>query len=309
MRYYLTDFENYIKNNVIQNLSEEIFCIIEKLANEVGSPEYSKAPQFNKNNRLNKLRKKKSSDLNDLDWNSYRQFQPTEFVKREGLDINIFNIRKCLNILTEKNYDTILNNISSEFDQVISTKTPNDILVLCNLFYEIVSTNILFSNLYAKLYKDLIDKSDNLSNIIDKNIKLSRDKIDEINYIDPDINYDKFCENNKINEKKRAEFTFLSNLMKYDILSYDKIYDIIEYLFLKLDDYIQEGNKKNELDEVSELIYVLVINSLNIVKQKDNNKYDIIVNNIKKIANMKVKTTPGITNKCIFKHMDLLDEL
>jgi hypothetical protein len=303
MRYYLKDFENYIKNNDIQNLSEEIFCIIKKLANEVESPEYTKAPQFNK------LRKKKSSDLNDLEWNSFRQFQPTEFVKQEGLDINIFYIRKYLNILTEKNYDTILDKISSEFVKVILAKTSNDILILCNLFYEIVSTNILFSNLYAKLYKDLIDKSDNLSNIVDKNIRLYRDKIDEINYIDPYINYDKFCENNKINEKKRAEFTFFSNLMKYGIVHYDKIYDIIQYLFLKLDNYIQEGNKKNELDEISELIYVLVINSLNTVKQNDNNKYDIIVNNIKKIANMKVKTTPGISNKCIFKHMDLLDKL
>ena len=303
MRYYLTDFENYVKNNDIQNLSEEIFSIIEKLANEVGSPEYSKVPQFNK------LRKKKPSELNDFDWNSIRQFQPTEFVKREGLDINIFNIRKCLNILTEKNYDSILDNISSEFDQVISTKTPNDILVLCNLFYEIVSTNILFSNLYAKLYKDLINKSDNLSNILHKNIELSKNKIDEINYIDPDVDYDKFCENNKINEKKRAEFTFFSNLMKYNIVSQDKIFNIIEYLCFKLDDYIQEGNKKNELDEISELIYILVTNTLNILKTDDNDKYNIIVNNIKKIANMKVKTTPGVTNKCIFKHMDILDEL
>lgn len=303
MRYYLTDFENYIKNNDIQNLSEEIFSIIEKLANEVGAPEYSKVPQFNK------LRKKKTSELNDFDWNSIRQFQPTEFVKREGLDINIFNIRKCLNILTEKNYDSILDNISNEFDQVISTKTPNDILVLCNLFYEIVSTNILFSNLYAKLYKDLINKSNNLSNILHKNIELSKNKIDEINYIDPDVDYDKFCENNKINEKKRAEFTFFSNLMKYDIVSQDKIFNIIEYLSLKLDDYIHEGNKKNELDEISELIYILVTNILNILKTDDNDKYNIIVNNIKKIANMKVKTTPGVTNKCIFKHMDILDEL
>ena len=117
----------------------------------------------------------KSSDIDDEYWNSIRQFQPTEFIKREGLDINIFNIRKCLNILTEKNYTTILTNISNEFDQVILTKTPNDILVLCNLFYEIVSTNIIFSNQYAKLYKDIINKSglnviaaDNLSDAAKK---------------------------------------------------------------------------------------------------------------------------------------------
>jgi len=309
MRYYLTDFENYIKNNDINNLSNETFDIIEKLANEVGAPEYCKVPQFNKNNALNKIRKKKISDIDDDDWNSIRQFQPTEFTKREGLDINIFNIRKCLNILTEKNYTTILSNISNEFDQVILSKTPNDILVLCNVFYDIVSSNIIFSNQYAKLYKDIIDKSDNLSKTLDKNIELIKNKIDEISYIDPDIDYDKFCENNKVNEKTRAEFTFYTNLLKYNIVSYDKIYNIIKYLILKIENYIEECNKKNELDELSELIYILISNSLNTIKNNDINKYNEIVNYIEKISNLKVKTTPGITNKCIFKHMDLLDEL
>jgi len=309
MRYYLTDFENYIKNNDISNLSDEIFNIIEKIANEVGAPEYSKVPQFNKNNILNKIRKKKTTDINDDDWNSIRQFQPTEFIKREGLDINIFNIRKFLNILTEKNYTTILNNISNEFDEVILSKTPNDILVLCNLFYEIVSTNIIFSNQYAKLYKDIINKSDNLYKILDKNIKLTKSKIDEISYIDPDINYDKFCENNKVNEKNRAEFTFYTNLLKYNIVSYDQIYNIIEYVILKVENFIKEGNKKNELDELSEIIYILISNSLNTIKDNDINKYNIIINYTQKISELKVKTTPGITNKCIFKHMDLLDEL
>lgn len=303
MRYSLDDFENYIKTNNIQKLNDETQNIIEKIASEVNAPEYSKTPQFNK------LRKKKYNDFNDDDWNSIRQFQPTEFVKREGLDINLFNVRKCLNVLTDQNYNTILQKISNEFDEVINTKTPNDILVLCNLFYEISSSNILFSSLCAKLYKNLINKSDNLTNIVLKNIEYCKKSIDKITYIDPDENYDKFCENNKFNEKNRANFTFLTNLMKNDIIEYNIIYDIIEYLFYKLNSLIKEGNKKNELDEISELIYILVSNSFNIIKDNDNKKYEYIFKSVEEITKLKVKTTPGITNKCIFKHMDLLDEL
>ena len=92
-------------------------------------------------------------------------------------------------------------------------------------------------------------------------------------------------------------------------MSYDKIYNIIKYLILKIENYIEECNKKNELDELSELIYILISNSLNTIKDNDINKYNEIVNYIEKMSNLKVKTTPGITNKCIFKHMDLLDEL
>lgn len=303
MRYSLHDFESYVKNNNIKNLSEETLDIIEKLANEVGAPEYSKTPQFNK------LRRKKNNELNDDDWNCIRQFQATEFIKREGLDINLFNVRKSLNILTDKNYDTILEKISNEFDEVITTKTPNDVLVLCNLFYEIASSNILFSSLCAKLYKDLIIKTNHLTSIVTKNIELCIKSIDEITYIDPDYNYDKFCENNKLNEKTRSQFNFLTSLMKNDIISYTCIYEIIEKLFTKLHILIKEGNKKNELDEISELNYILVSNSFNIIRDNDNKKYDYIFKSVKEISELKVKTTPGISNKCIFKHMDLLDEL
>lgn len=303
MRYSLDDFENYIKNNNIENLNEETLAIIEKIASEVGAPEYSKTPQFNK------LRKKKFNEFNDNEWNTIRQFQATEFIKREGLDINLFNVRKCLNVLTDKNYDTILEKISNEFNEVISTKTPNDVLVLCNLFYEICSQNILYSSLCAKLYTDLINISENLLNIVTKNIELSKKQIDEITYIDPDENYDKFCENNKLNEKIRSQFTFFTNLMKNDVISYTFIYNIIEYLFTKLHYLIKEGNKKNELDEISELIYILVSNSFNKIRDNDNKKYDYIFKSVEEISRFKVKTTPGVSNKCIFKHMDLLDEL
>lgn len=56
-------------------------------------------------------------------------------------------------------------------------------------------------------------------------------------------------------------------------------------------------------------MYVVIYNSYQSIKDQDENLYNNIYKKIEVIANMKVKNTPGITNKSIFKHMDLLDEL
>ena len=308
MRYSLEDFLTYIKNNNIDKLPEETIEILSLLENQVGAPEYSKAPQFKHNvNNFNK--KKKSSDHLYDDWDTIRNFQPTEIVKREGLDVNLYQVRKLLNMLSDKNYDKISNDIMEQFDFVIKNKTPNDLYVLSNLFYEITSSNLLYSSLSAKLYCKLVTKSENLLNILNNNINNSETKINNIKYTDPEINYDKFCEDNKSNEKIRAEFGFYTNLMKNKLINYKTITNIIDKLFSALDNYIESGNKKNELDEISEIIYLVIYNSYQNIKEDDNELYQTIYKKVETIASMKVKNTPGITNKCIFKHMDLLDEL
>ena len=288
MKYTLCDFENYIKNNDIKKLNNDTLTIIENI--------------------VNKLQKKQNFGLNNLNYTTENALPVTKIIKPCGLNINLFNIRKYLNIITYKNYNIILNNISNEFDEVITNKTQNDVLILCELFYEISSSNILLSSLYATLYKDIIDKSDYLTNITN-NIQLYKKMIDDITYFDPDNDYDNFCENNKLNEKIRAKFTFLSNLMNHDIIDYNIVYDFIEYSFFKLNYFIKDGKKKNELNELSELIYILVFNSFKKIKDNNINKYNNIVELIKTITNLTIKTSPGLTNKCIFKHIDLLEQI
>lgn len=310
MRYYLSDFENYISQNKLQNLPDKTLNIITQLASQVGAPEYVKTPQFKPNyTNFNRRRKKENEFIDDNDWETFRNFQTTEIVKHEGLDINLHKMRKSLNILTSKNYSKILNEIVEEFDFVMKNKTPNDVLVISNLFYEIVSANTLYSNLSAKLFKELYDKTDNFKKILDQNVKNIELKINNIKYIDPDIDYDLFCDNNKNNEKIRGEFLFLSNLVKINVVSIESAKNIIDILFNTLNRYIEEKDKKNEIDELSEIIYIFVSNVFNLIKNFDNEKSNNIFSTIENISKMKMKTTPGISNKCIFKHMDLLDEL
>jgi len=306
MRYILSDFKNYIINNPLQKLPNEINDIINKLVYEVGSPEYNKAPQFKQ--QFNNLKYPKKDNKLNNDWNYVKNFNTTKFNKQDGLENNMNNVRKLLNIITEKNYSKILEKIIKEID-VIAMKTPNDLLVFSKFIFDIISCHSLYSNLYAKLFTDLFDKLNNFKNLLDELKSNYKNKIFDITYCNPEIDYDKFCENNKRNEKNRAEFIFLSNLMNFNIIDYIIIYKLIISLFNILEEYIEKNDKKNEIDELSEIIYLVVTTSISKIKINNIENYNTIYSKVKQISNMKVKTSPGITNKCIFKHMDLLDKL
>ena len=182
-------------------------------------------------------------------------------------------------------------------------------LYLCDRIFDIVSSNILYSDIYAKLYKDLINEFSIFNDILIKNFKQIEYRFVNIEYCDPEQDYNKFCENNKTNELLRSKCAFYVNLMRENIIEKEAIAQIIINLFTTLNNMIAVKTKKNELDELSELLYIMIINSYNYIKKEYPDLATEIYNNIVKITKTKIKNEPGITNKCIFKHMDILDEI
>jgi hypothetical protein len=313
IRYSLDDFNKILDNGVINQLPDKTINIINILATQVGAPEYIKTPQF-KNKISNAMgngirRKKKNQEINDNDWGIIRSFQATEFLKKEGIDKHIFSIRKYLNMITLNTHIKLKESIIEEINTVVSTKTPNDLNQLCEEIFNIISCNILYSDIYAKLYKDLINKFSIFNDILIKNLSELNNKINNIQYCDPENDYNKFCENNKNNELLRANCTFYINLMKEGIIKVSNISEIIVNLLDILQKMIDTKTKKNELDEFVEIIYIFITNSYELIKQQDKKFAKDIYNHVLHITNLKIKEEVGITNKCIFKYMDILDEI
>jgi hypothetical protein len=322
IRYSLEDFNNILNTGLINQLPDETIQIINMLATQVGAPEYIKTPQFknkigasmvggvnNGGNNNGIRRKKKYPEINDNDWEAIRSFQTTEFNKKEGIYTHIHAIRKYLNMITINTYLKLKESIIEEINIVISTKTPNDLNVLCNELFNIVNSNILYSDIYAQLYKDLITQFAVFKDILMKNFSQLENNFNNIEYYDPEVDYDKFCENNKKNELLRSNCSFYVNLMKEGIIEVTAISNIITNLFNILQQQISEKTKKNELDELAEIIYIFITNSYELIKKNDEQISKNIYDNVLRITNTKIKDEPGITNKCIFKHMDILDEI
>ena len=128
--------------------------------------------------------------------------------------------------------------------------------------------------------------------------------------MDSNVNYDKFCEINKINEKRKALATFYINLMYNGMIPKNKIMIITKNLLSQIYHFISQEDKRNEVDELTENIAILYKKDI-FDNEKELNNYlidNLTINQvIEKIANSKVKDYKSLTNKSLFKFMDMID--
>lgn len=319
-RYSIADIENIIFNGIQLELPLDVIQIITSIANQVGAADYIRTPQFNKKNATggaglpqnpgngysSNKRRNKNNEIQDEDWDTIRKFQTTEIKKKDGIDANIDNIRKHLNKITEKNYDKMYEQICNEID-VITEATTDELDKIGDAIFTIASGNAFYSKTYAKLYNDLMAKFSFMDKIFKDNLNKFSEIFTTIEYYNPNVDYDKFCENNKTNDKRRALSAFYVNLMKEYAIEKSHTIDIIRnvqnYMMTKL---AEEGNKEI-VDELSENLSILIVNSSEDLEDEDG--WDDIIDNVKSYSKSKVKDYPSATTKSIFKHMDILDEI
>jgi hypothetical protein len=330
-KYTLEKFNNITFNGFKFDFPEDTLKIISELALEVGSPNYVKTPVFQKrvnqiktetlnnkespdydrdsNNRRKRNNNKSMEILNDDDWETIRTFQTTKIEQKIGLDAQIDLLRSYLNKMTEKNYNDIKNRIIETVENIVKEITDNDEMTkLGTIIFEIASTNRFYSKMYADLYSELIQNFQIMEEIFQQNFNNFMSLFDTIEYVEPNVDYNKFCKINKDNEKRRSLASFFVNLMNNNIITKNKIVDIIRNLMNKIYIYIDQDNKKNEVDELTEIIAILYKKEL----FAENNNYQLIDNMtipciIEKFAHSKSKNFLSLSNKTIFKFMDLID--
>tara|TARA_Y100000389_G_scaffold202360_1_gene247401 strand:+ start:61 stop:1050 length:990 start_codon:yes stop_codon:yes gene_type:complete len=315
-RYHLSEFNDIIYEGFSYELSQEVLTMIQSLADKVGAPEYVKTPQFSKREKPGypNKRKHKNQEIADEDWEAIRVFQTTQLKKKEGLDASLDTIRKYLNKITDKTYDSLSNSIFEELSVILEVNEPTeDILLELNkigeAIFNIASSNLFYSELYARLYNDLMNKYPLMESLFKDNFIKFGDVFKTIEYCSPDVDYDKFCEINKTNEKRRALSAFYVNLMKLNVVEYSSIIEIIQNLQSYMMKLINTENNKPIVDELSEVLYILVTKSANFINEEvEAEEWENILDNIRVISLMKVSDRPSLTNKSIFKHMDILDE-
>ena len=172
--------------------------------------------------------------------------------------------------------------------------------------FDIASNNRFYSKLYAELYTELIHKYKIMNTIFESNLNKFLELFQKIEYVDSSKDYNRFCEINKDNEKRKALSAFFVNLTHTGIISQEKLFELTGNLLNQLIMLIEQTDKKNEVDEISENIGILY-------NKKLFNKCTLQINEmtilqiITKLSKSKVKTFPSLTNKSIFKFMDILE--
>ena len=327
LKYSLSDFTNITFDGFDFNLPEQTISLISELSLEVGSPTYIKTPIFKKrdhnsktladrenflngssfNNNKNKRKNKNIEFVSDNDWENIRKFQATKIEEKEGLEGDINIIRSHLNKISDKNFDDIKEKIICLINKLIENGISNHEMNNVSIsIFEIASNNRFYSKLYADLYSELIDNYEIMKIVFENSFNSFLDLFNTIEYVDPDVNYDQFCKNNKVNERRRSFSTFFVNLMNNKIITQEQLLNIIVNLITQLLNYIKEDNKKNEVDEITENIAILCTKE---IMEIDTCKINdmTISENIHTLANSKAKSFPSLSHKSIFKFMDMIE--
>jgi hypothetical protein len=155
------------------------------------------------------------------------------------------------------------------------------------------------------LFKDLLGKHEFFKDIFETSMRDYLKLFHTIEYVDPKKDYDKFCEVNKANDKRKAMSLFIVNLMKEGVVPPGQVVDIVIDLQRMLNDNLKVPGKTNELDEISENIYIMIKNGHNELTTME--EWVNILNNVTFVSLLKIKSYPSITNKTIFKHVDILE--
>ena len=97
-----------------------------------------------------------------------------------------------------------------EFSQVNEENSTTSLQHVAQSIFDIASSNKFYSELYAGLYKDLINNFSLFSVFIINLIDEYYESMNAIKNIDSNEDYNLYCENNKINDKRKATSMFIN---------------------------------------------------------------------------------------------------
>ena len=326
VKYYTQDdFNKILFDNGNIQLPDDIVELIKQLditisqtiptstiTPNVSTDKYSKKPSVVDNKRRSNKHYSKDIELLD-DWKTTHVFKATKLEVKEGTEKIINDIRVALNKLSTKNMEIQKTAIIQLIQQVMSETQDVDVDIkkITDIIFDIASSNKFYSELYADLYYELMADFSALSNKLADLLEKYKESLHQIIAVDPNVDYDGFCNYTKKNDLRKAMLMFIVNIAKKGVLKEDDLFNVMLYLENLVFKYAEEPNRTNEIEELTENIFIIVTQSKQILMKKDFWNQTIIPN-IMTISKMK-KTNPekyvSMTNRAVFKFMDIIDNI
>ena len=252
--------------------------------------------------------------ISGADWEEIRNFKTTELEKKEeGVEKDIDELRGLLNKLTSKNFEDMQKNIMTCLTNIMNKNCKEeDLEKIGEAIFEIGSINKFWAALYAKLYKGILIAFPRMNTIYQKNFNNFMLLFTNIRFVAAEENYDEFCQVNKENEKRRSMGSFFVHLMNNDVISERAIFELIETLKNNMVKLMDEENKKEEVEEFSENIVILINGGKDKLESStidDGFSWDDCTDFVEDMTKRKVANHPSLSNKVVFKFMDLEEEL
>merc|ERR1712070_165283 len=232
-------------------------------------------------------------------------FKATVIEKKIGIDRIIDEIRVMLNKISETTINKYTNLIIEKINNLQHDISSDEFIKIGDTIFSIACMNVFYVHLYADLYKELIDNFAFFTHIFNNNVESYLELFDVIEIVDPIKDYNKYCEVKKQNDARKATSAFYTHLMLKGILDKKIILNLMLKLQNKLENNKCNKEKKDENIELCENIAIFIELGKNVLKNEL--QWEEIISNIKLISSSPLASNEGLTNKIIFKYMEILD--
>lgn len=298
--YSFDDIEEIKKNGFVFELPKTTQESIMQLSKRVGAPNYIKTPIF-----------QKKKQMEGPDWDLLKQFKPTAKVERTDSEQLIQSIKASLNKMTDKNYEKMRDDIFANLEKIITSNLCDSVCDNVNdIIFTIASSNRFYSKIYATFYKELISKK-NVIEVFPFEERLRNElvsyieKYASIKVINANENYEEFCEANKEHEKRKALTEFFVHLMMMDVIGVDEMVNIHKKLCELTLSHVFDTEQKQTLVELSENMFILLNTGATAFNKS--RVLDSMIADVNAISKLSVTQHPGLSNKTIFKLMDICE--
>ena len=267
---------------------------------------------------------RKSGGIGDSDWELMRSFKATKIETKTGIEKTVNDIRVALNKMSSANYekqkDAVLEYVNGYFDG--GEVTDEDTRRISKAIFEIASTNKFYSEIYARLYGELIgtltyeDKSspDNIAQntafrvLLDEFVERFTDMTDAPVYVDPDKDYDGFCVYSKACDTRKSTSTFLVNCFKIGLVTSDQINTILRVFLEYVNVNKKEDGYSKLIEEVIENVYIIATLCQEELSGTTEWKTRVL-NAVKELVAEKNEGYASFSSRASFKCMDLLQKI
>lgn len=287
--YTLKDFE-YIKqqHNFTSSYDENIYELINLLSSKVCPIQSKSNPQSSNTNKRNRRK------MQEENWEESRKFEGTQMKQREGIEKITSLIRVEINKISETTYDKQLIIIKEILSNLFDTE-QNEVV---NTIVDTFTDNDFYVDLYVSMTSELNKRFDWFYELFIEKLKLKRQSLLEIIYVDSD-DYDNFCENNKRNDNRIYVSKYYVSLFKKNLINQENIDNIIKEYIVSFDKNLNVNSFVNEQISINLCLYVESLTTIS----------DDIISFINTVIQYNVSSYEGISNKIKFKFMDLLDNI
>jgi hypothetical protein len=242
------------------------------------------------------------------DWGLMRSFKTTKIEVKTGADKIINDLRIHLNKMSTSNYAKQRDTIITEIRNYLETEHANDetTMKVSSAIFQIVSTNKFLSELYSDLFIELIREFPLFDTLLQDFIASFFETIHTIEYVDPDVNYDEFCRITKENDRRKSTTTFIANVTKKGAVPLTTTMNLLSVFINAANTNIRTPERSFHAEEITENIFLFV--SLCFRELQNQPEWASVFGIIRDLSTQKMdETFPSMTNRVMFKFMDILD--